>query len=130
MAKGGCAGVLVPLAILVVTMLLASAAAVQKPLPLNTIKVPPGFRVDLYADGVENARSMALSPAGVLYIGTRTKGSVYAVVDREKDGKADRVELAPGAPPCPSRRKPGLSPLCAHSARRTSGRGAHPTGDG
>ncbi|MGH9330593.1 MAG: sorbosone dehydrogenase family protein, partial [Vicinamibacterales bacterium] len=53
-------------------VLLASSPALQKPLPLNTIKVPPGFRVDLYADRVENARSMALSPGGVLYVGTRT----------------------------------------------------------
>jgi glucose/arabinose dehydrogenase len=75
----------------ILAVLLAPAAAVQKPLPLNTIKVPAGFRVDLFADGVENARSMALSPAGVLYVGTRTKGSVYAVVDRNGDGKAERV---------------------------------------
>jgi glucose/arabinose dehydrogenase len=77
--------------IVIVAVLLASRAAVQKPLPLNTIKVPAGFRIALFADGVENARSMALSPGGVLYVGTRTKGSVYAVVDRDKDGKADRV---------------------------------------
>jgi glucose/arabinose dehydrogenase len=76
---------------LIAAVLLASHAAVQKPLPLNMIKVPAGFRIDLFADGVENARSMALSPGGVLYVGTRTKGSVYAVVDRDKNGKADRV---------------------------------------
>jgi glucose/arabinose dehydrogenase len=76
---------------LIVAVLLAPHAQVQKPLPLNTIKVPPGFRVDLFADGVENARSMALSPGGVLYVGTRAKGNVYAVVDRNGDGKADRV---------------------------------------
>jgi glucose/arabinose dehydrogenase len=76
---------------LIVTVLLAPHLAVQKPLPLNTIKVPPGFRIDLFADGVENARSMVLSPGGVLYVGTRTKGSVYAIVDRNADGKAERV---------------------------------------
>jgi glucose/arabinose dehydrogenase len=77
--------------VLIVTVLVASGAALQKPLPLNMIKMPPGFRIDLYADGVENARSMALSPGGVLYVGTRTKGSVYAIVDRDKEGKGDRV---------------------------------------
>jgi glucose/arabinose dehydrogenase len=72
-------------------VLISPSTGAQKPLPLNTIKVPAGFQVDLYADEVENARSMALSPGGVLFVGTRTKGSVYAIVDRNKDQKADRV---------------------------------------
>jgi glucose/arabinose dehydrogenase len=75
----------------IATVLLALPAATQKPLPLNTIKVPAGFRIETYADGVDNARSMTLSPGGVLYVGTRTKGSVYAVVDRDENQKADQV---------------------------------------
>jgi glucose/arabinose dehydrogenase len=74
-----------------VLALLAPAVSVQKSLPLNTIKLPPGFQIEVYAEGVENARSMTLSPGGILYVGTRTKGNVYAVVDQNKDQKADRV---------------------------------------
>ena len=74
-----------------VLALLSPAGAVPNSLPLNTIKLPPGFQIDIYAEGVENARSMALSPAGILYVGTRTKGNVYAIVDQNKDQKADRV---------------------------------------
>jgi glucose/arabinose dehydrogenase len=34
---------------------------------------------------------MALSPGGVLFVGTRSKGAVYAVVDRDRDARADEV---------------------------------------
>jgi glucose/arabinose dehydrogenase len=47
------------------------------PLPLDKIKLPAGFRISLYAR-VPNARSMALSPGGTLFVGTR-KEEVYAV---------------------------------------------------
>jgi glucose/arabinose dehydrogenase len=39
---------------------------------------------------VPGARSLALSPSGVLYVGTQ-EGKVYALVDRDRDGRADRV---------------------------------------
>ena len=33
-------------------------------LPLDKIKLPPGFKIEVYAE-VKNARSMAMSPSGV-----------------------------------------------------------------
>jgi len=60
-------------------------------LPLEQIKLPPGFRIEIYASGVPNARSMTLSPNGTLFVGTRTEGNVYAIVDRNGDHKADDV---------------------------------------
>jgi glucose/arabinose dehydrogenase len=80
-------------AVLAAAALVAVAASVQTPpsLPLAQIKLPPGFSIDLYATGVRNARSMALSPGGVLYVGTRSAGNVYALVDTNKDQKADNV---------------------------------------
>lgn len=59
-------------------------------LPLNTIKLPAGFQIDIYASDVPEARSMALSPNGTLFVGTRV-GEVYAVIDRNRDNKADKV---------------------------------------
>lgn len=59
-------------------------------LPLETITLPPGFRIALYAR-VPNARSLALSPGGVLFVGTRDADKVYAVVDRDSDQRADEV---------------------------------------
>jgi glucose/arabinose dehydrogenase len=60
-----------------------------KTLPLDKIKLPPGFSIDVYAE-VENARSMVLSPSGVLYVGNNDKGQVYAVKDTDGDFKADK----------------------------------------
>ncbi len=66
---------------------LACAQSVQ----LDKIKLPPGFEIKIYASGVKGARSMALSPKGTLFVGTRGEGQVYAVVDRNKDHIADEV---------------------------------------
>ena len=41
---------------------------------LAKIKLPTGFKIDFYAEDVKNARSMALSPAGILFVGTRDNG--------------------------------------------------------
>jgi glucose/arabinose dehydrogenase len=60
-------------------------------LPLEAIKLPPGFQIDIYATGVEDARSMVLGSNGTLFVGTRSAGKVYAVIDRNKDFKADEV---------------------------------------
>jgi len=60
-------------------------------LPLDQISLPPGFSIAVYASGVKNAREMARSPSGVLYVGSRTAGNVYAVVDEDGDFRADRV---------------------------------------
>lgn len=58
---------------------------------LACIKLPPGFSIDYYAENVEGARSMVLSPDGTLFVGSRDTGKVYAVLDRNKDSKADDV---------------------------------------
>jgi glucose/arabinose dehydrogenase len=70
------------------------AAAPAADLPLNLIKMAPGFTIDIYASGVPNAREMVLGSKGTLFVGTRNKpaGTVaYAVVDKNGDQKADRV---------------------------------------
>src|SRR5512141_2090612 len=56
---------------------------------LDGIKLPPGFRIALYAD-VPNARSMTLGEKGTLFVGTR-KGEVYAVLPGETAEGTHRV---------------------------------------
>jgi len=58
---------------------------------LGSIKLPEGFSIDIYAQGVKNARSMVLSPSGTLFVGSREKGNVYAVLDTNSDFIADKV---------------------------------------
>jgi glucose/arabinose dehydrogenase len=47
--------------------------------PATFLRVPPGFRAEILVSNVPNARSMALSEGGTLFIGTRSGGTVYAV---------------------------------------------------
>jgi glucose/arabinose dehydrogenase len=56
---------------------------------LNKLHVPDGFHVDIYAE-VPGARQMTLGTNGNVYVGTRGS-KVYAVVDKNKDHKADQV---------------------------------------
>ena len=66
-------------------------------LSLHNIKLPPGFSISLYATDVTNARGMALGKNGTLFVGSKTEGRVYAIVDENGDHRADRVhEIASG----------------------------------
>lgn len=73
----------------VLLALSAPAGAVDKT-DLEKIKLPPGFKIEVYVESMPNARSMALSPGGTLFVGTRSAGKVYAVVD-QGIGKKPRV---------------------------------------
>ena len=58
---------------------------------LEQIKLPPGFKINLYAV-VPDARHFAVGPQGVVtFVGTR-KDAVWAITDRNKDGAADEVK--------------------------------------
>jgi glucose/arabinose dehydrogenase len=61
---------------------------------LDKLKVPKGFKIELYASGVGNARSMRLGDKGTLFVSTRLAGNVYAIVD--KDGKREVKTIAKG----------------------------------
>jgi glucose/arabinose dehydrogenase len=64
-------------------------------LPLEKIELPEGFKIAIYTDSLTNARSMALSPNGTLFVGTRGEGKVYALRDTDGDFVADeRYTLA------------------------------------
>lgn len=53
-------------------------------LPLEQLQLPPGYRIEIAAK-VPNARQMTLSPGGILYVGTRRDGRVFALEDRDGD---------------------------------------------
>jgi glucose/arabinose dehydrogenase len=64
---------------------------VAQEINVNRIKLPPGFEIGLYASRVYGARSMVVSPKGILFVGTRKEGNVYAVIDHNNDHRADEV---------------------------------------
>src|SRR6266545_4596875 len=53
-----------------------------KQLPVDKLKVPAGFKVEVWVDGAPGARSMALGDKGTVFVGTRQLKDVYAVVER------------------------------------------------
>ena len=56
---------------------------------LDLIKLPTGFKISVWAADVPNARSMAISDNGIVFVGNRQEKNVYALVDENADGKAD-----------------------------------------
>jgi glucose/arabinose dehydrogenase len=69
------------------------AAAADK-LPVAQLKAPKGFKIEVYASGIPNARSLRLGDKGTLFVGNRVLDKVYAVVDR--DGKRTVKVIASG----------------------------------
>lgn len=60
---------------------------------LKKINLPDGFKIDVYASDVENARSMTISPSGTVFVGNRKADNVFALVDNDRDGKVDKKYL-------------------------------------
>ena len=57
---------------------------------LSSLKLPPGFMIDIYAR-VPDARSLTLSEDGVVFVGTRRAGKIYAIVPNKQRTKAKKV---------------------------------------
>jgi glucose/arabinose dehydrogenase len=69
---------------------LAAGAAAKYP-ELANFKLPPGFSMSVFSDQVPAARSMAVSPSGIVYVGSRAAGKVYALVSTKNDYVVDKV---------------------------------------
>ena len=59
----------------------------------HDLRFPDGFKIDIYASDVENARSMTISPSGTVFVGNRKADNVFALMDNDKDGKVDKKYL-------------------------------------
>ncbi|MEM8661622.1 MAG: c-type cytochrome, partial [Pseudomonadota bacterium] len=55
---------------------------------IGTIELPAGFSISLYAKGVTGARQLALGDDGVVYVGSRGQGNVYALVPNADNSAA------------------------------------------
>ena len=70
----------------------AKAEAIKK--NLEAVKLPPGFKISLYAL-VPDARMIAVGPQGVVtYVSTR-KTKIYTITDRTRTGVGDDVRVDP-----------------------------------
>ena len=68
---------------------------------MKKIKLPPGFKIEVYAPGVLAARQMAWGDKGTLFVGSFGLGNVYAITD--KGGKKEVKTIIKGMnPPMPT----------------------------
>ena len=67
------------LSILFLVPCLPVPASTDSTIDTARLRLPPGFRIEVLVAGVPNARSMALSDQGTLFVGTRRNGNVYAI---------------------------------------------------
>lgn len=50
-------------------------------IPVGNLRLPPGFKAEVWATGMPGARAMARADNGKIYIGTRGIGRVYELTD-------------------------------------------------
>lgn len=73
-----------------INFLLISISHAQS-LPLHSLKLPPGFSIEIYASPVPSARQMAQGKNNIIYVGSRGAGKVYALVPDAHSPHGTRV---------------------------------------
>ena len=70
-------------------------------LPLPQLKLPRGFRAEVYVSGIANARTLRLTERGTLFVSNRVLDKVWAVVDQQRQARSegDRVRPRPAERP-------------------------------
>lgn len=63
-------------------------------LPIDKLKVPAGFKVEVWAEGIPEARSLALGSKGTVFVSNRLQSNVYAVIDQ--GGKREVKKILSG----------------------------------
>jgi len=76
-----------------IPLLLAAAGPAIAGPRLDLIELPEGFRISVFADGIHEARQMALGANGTVFIGSKRDGNVYAITDRDGDGVGETVRV-------------------------------------
>jgi glucose/arabinose dehydrogenase len=61
-------------------------------IPVEKINLPPGFSVQIWANGLPGGRAMARGDQGKIYVGTRIIGRVYEITDNG-DRRSVRVVI-------------------------------------
>ena len=63
-------------------------------IPIGKLRMPPGFKAEIWAHGMPGARMMTRGDKGTIFVGTRHIGRVYAVTD--KGGKREHTIVTEG----------------------------------
>ena len=57
-------------------------------IPVQNLKLPAGFKAELWSHGTPGGRAMARGDSGKIYVGTRGLGRVYEITDNGKERRA------------------------------------------
>jgi len=68
---------------------LPAFALAAVPVAGHTLYAPSGFSVNLFAEGLDGARALALSPGGAVFVTLSTEGQIVRLDDTDGDGIAD-----------------------------------------
>jgi glucose/arabinose dehydrogenase len=68
-------------------------AGVQGSGTVTEIELPPGFRANVFAQGLNGPRFMALGPDGDVYVADRGNGRIVVLPDDDGDGEADETRV-------------------------------------
>lgn len=80
--------------LIISTLFLSCGESKNKPNNADLgISLPNGFKISVFAENVPNARAMVVGDNGTLFVGSRSAGNVYALVDSNDDNKADIVYI-------------------------------------
>ena len=60
---------------------------------LADLILPEGFKIEVYASDIENARSMSVSPSGTVFVGNRRADNIFALKDTDGDNIIDKKYL-------------------------------------
>lgn len=60
---------------------------------INTLKLPSGFVISKFAEGLGKPRMMTVTPEGFVYVTNREAGTVTLLTDKNKDGKSDEQKV-------------------------------------
>ncbi len=61
--------------------------------PKDTVHLPPGFDISVFAEGLRGPRMMTLGPDDQIYVAERGAGRIVRLPDRDGDDVADAVEV-------------------------------------
>ncbi len=61
--------------------------------PQEPIALPPGFRINVFAQGLNGPRMLTVGPEGELYVAERGAGRILRLPDRDGDGQVDEPEV-------------------------------------
>jgi len=86
------------------------AKVAATPERISALQVPKGFEVNVFADGLQNPRILAVAPDGTVYVSRREQGDVLMFKDADRDGRAD-------ARPVAVLHRPGAHGLAIHDGR-------------